>query len=285
MLNETSIHSTFRVPHLQFYPLKWPLAQVFFPVCLGKYSIQFIMSMEFIMSFLIQPVELKGLAWVQTLWGCSRAVEILEMFHVDLPHWSEDHLNQFRWLDQDFVKIRKSCLLRGKYRKEMTIKGNKTIISISTKPATEHQSSKGHRVIATTDYLNTAALQSYFILAMCLIPFRSLNGPSDWLSVLFWKRPTKLLERPPSLSRPVSLPCQSAILFPDSTVISQPSGAALLDLCLDLRLNRLSSSTSFSLESRLGPPLLIYEPFHTVLLPLETQPWPTLHGTLLALNT
>lgn len=168
--------------------------------------------------------------------------------------------------------------------KKTDIKGNKTIISISTKPATAHQSSKGWRVITATDYLNTT-LQSYFIRTMCLIPFHSLNGPSDWLSVLFWKRPTKLLERPPSLSRPASLPCQSAILFPDSTVISQPSGAALPDLCLDLFLNSLSSSTSSSLESRLKPPLLIYEPFHTVLLPLETQPWPTLQGTLLALNT
>lgn len=64
--------------------------------------------------------------------------------------------------------------------------------------------------------------------------------------------------------------CQSAIQFPDSTVISQPSGAALPDLCLDLRLNSLSPSTSYNPESQLRPPLLIYEPFHTVLLPLET---------------
>lgn len=169
--------------------------------------------------------------------------------------------------------------------KKTDIKGNKTITSISAKPEIMHQSSKDQRVIAATDYFNTATLQSYFILTMCLIPFHSPNGPCTWLSVLFWKRPTKLLERPPSLIRPASLPCQSAILFPDSTVISQPSGAALPDLCLDLRLNSPSSSTSSSLESRLGPPLLIYEPFHTVLLPLETQPWPTLHGTLLALNT
>lgn len=125
-------------------------------------------------------------------------------------------------------------------------------------------------------------LLPYFTLTMCLIPFHSPSGPYDWLSVMFWKGPTKLLERPSSLKRPARLPCQSAILFPDSTVISQPSGAALSDLCLDLRLNSRSFSTSSSPGSRLGPPLLIYEPFHTVLLPLETQPWPTLHSTLVA---
>lgn len=145
------------------------------------------------------------------------------------------------------------------------MKGNKAIICISIKPEILHQSIKQRHIIAATVlYFSTS---------------------SDWLSVLFWKRPTKLLERPPSLSYPASLPCQSAILFPDSTVISQPSGAALPDLCLDLRLNSPSSSTSSSPQIRLGPPLLIYEPFHTGLLPLETQPWPTLHGTLLALKT
>lgn len=132
----------------------------------------------------------------------------------------------------------------------------------------------GRRVI---DYFT---LLLNFTFAMCLIPFHSPSGPSDWLLVMLWKRPTKLLERPPSLWCPARLPCQSAILFPDSTVISQPSGAALSDLCLDLRLNSPSFSTSSSPGSSLGPPLLIYEPFHTVLLPLETKPWPTLHGIL-----
>lgn len=148
-----------------------------------------------------------------------------------------------------------------------------------------HPSSRRRTIIAATHQFSTVTLQSHFILTMCLIPFHSPSGSSDWLSVLFWKRPTKLLERPPSLSYTARLPCQSAILFLDSTVISQPSGAALPDLCLDLRLNSPSSSTSSSPQIRLGPPLLIYEPFHTGLLPLETQPWPTLHGTLLALST
>lgn len=66
-------------------------------------------------------------------------------------------------------------------------------------PEMVRQSSKGRRVIAATDYFTTATLQLYFILAMCLIPFHSPNGPSDWLSALFWKRPTKLLKgHPPS---------------------------------------------------------------------------------------
>lgn len=65
------------------------------------------------------------------------------------------------------------------------------------------------------------------------------------------------------------------MLFPDSAVISQPSGAAHPDLCCDLCLNSPTSSTSTSLGSRLKPPLLIYEPFHTALLPLEAQPWRT----------
>lgn len=142
-------------------------------------------------------------------------------------------------------------------------------------PEMVRQSSKGRRVIAATDYFTTATLQLYFILAMFFHTF-PLPQWSLWLVICaVLKEANQTVKRPPSLRRPASLPCQSAILFPDSTVISQPSGAALPDLCLDLRLNSPSSSTSSSLESRLGPPLLIYEPFHTVLLPLETQPWPT----------
>lgn len=53
-----------------------------------------------------------------------------------------------------------------------------------TTPEIVHQSSKGQRVIAATDYFNSATLQSYFILTMCLIPFHSLNGSSDWLSAV-----------------------------------------------------------------------------------------------------
>lgn len=63
------------------------------------------------------------------------------------------------------------------------------------------------------------------------------------------------------------------MLFPDSPVISQPSGAAHSDLCRDLCLNSPTSSAGSSLERRLKPPLLIYEPFHTALLPLEARPW------------
>lgn len=46
------------------------------------------------------------------------------------------------------------------------IKGRKTIISISTRPQTAHRSSKGQRVITATDYFNTSASRSYFILPM-----------------------------------------------------------------------------------------------------------------------
>ena len=147
---------------------------------------------------------------------------------------------------------------------------------------TAHQSNKSQRIIVATEYFSIT-LQLYFSLTMGLTPFNSFNSSTNWLSVLFWKRPTKPYERPPS-SHPAGLHCQSAILFPDSTVISQPSGAVLPDLCFDLCLGSPSSSTSFGLESRLKPPLLIYEPFHTVLLPLQTQPWPTLQDNLLALN-
>lgn len=156
--------------------------------------------------------------------------------------------------------------------KKTDIKGNKTTISISWNGATIQQRSKGnssHRLFYHC-YL-AVIFHSRHVFNTFPLPQWSL-----WLVICaVLKEANQTVKRPPSLRRPASLPCQSAILFPDSTVISQPSGAALPDLCLDLRLNSPSSSTSSSLESRLGPPLLIYEPFHTVLLPLETQPWPT----------
>lgn len=72
------------------------------------------------------------------------------------------------------------------------------------------------------------------------------------------------------------------MLFPDSAVISQPSGAAHPDLCGDLCLNNPTSSAGSSLERRLKPPLLIYEPFHTALLPLEARPWRTVQAATCA---
>ena len=105
-------------------------------------------------------------------------------------------------------------------------------------------------------------------------------------SVLFGRWTTKPVERPPSLGRPASLnPAnrpsrfQTAQSFP-SPVEQHP------DLCLDLRLKQpLLQHQLQPREQAVGQPQLIYEPFYTVLLPLETLPWPTLHGTLLALNT
>lgn len=65
-----------------------------------------------------------------------------------------------------------SVVCRGEIEEtKKSINGNKTIMSISTKPDIVHQSTKGCRIIAGIDYFNTATFQSYFILTMCLIPF------------------------------------------------------------------------------------------------------------------
>lgn len=84
----------------------------------------------------------------------------------------------------------------------------------------------------------------------------------------------------------------------ETAVISQPSGAALTDLTHTAHRQTHTTHTLPDLgvgcppppqlcsspESRSRPPLLIYEPFHTALLPLESQPWLVRH-TLNTPNT